>query len=119
MLAACLWQLAASPAAEDSKLTFPGVDWDKVKPESEKYSSVRLEVLRAWLKTQKTTALKVSVKGRVIFEYGDLKRVSKVASVRKSVLAMLYGKYWAAGKIDLNKTVEQLGLEDVQPYPSL
>ena len=116
MLTACLLQLAASPASENSKLAFPGVDWEKVKPESEKYSSARLEVLRAWLKTQKTTALQVSVKGRVIFEYGDLKRVSKVASVRKSVLAMLYGKYWAAGKIDINKTVEQLGLEDVQPF---
>ncbi len=50
------------------------------------------------------------------FEYGDLKRVSKVASVRKSVLAMLYGKYLAGGTIDLNATVEQLGLVDVQPF---
>ena len=112
MLAACWHGLAAG----DSKLTFPGVEWAKVKPESEGYSSARLEVVRAWLKTQKTTAMQVSVRGHVIFEYGDLKRVSKVASVRKSVLAMLYGKYYAAGKIDLNQTVEQLGLEDVQPF---
>jgi hypothetical protein len=42
-------------------------------------------------------------------------RSSKVASVRKSVLAMLYGRYFAEGKIDLNKTVEQLGVNDVQP----
>jgi CubicO group peptidase (beta-lactamase class C family) len=58
----------------------------------------------------------VSSGGRILFEYGDLKRVSKIASVRKSVLAMLYGKYHAEGKIDLNKTVEQLGLADVQPF---
>jgi CubicO group peptidase (beta-lactamase class C family) len=60
--------------------------------------------------------MQVSVGGRVVFEYGDLKRVSKVASVRKSILAMLYGKYFADGKIDLNKTVEQLGLNDVEPF---
>ena len=46
------------------------------------------------------------------FEYGDLKRVSKVASVRKSVLAMLYGNY----SVDLGKTVAELGLDDVQPF---
>src|SRR5258707_163860 len=116
ILMACWLALIASTSAEDSNLTFPGAEWEKVKPEPEGYSSARLDVLRAWLKTQKTTAMQVSVKGRVVFEYGDLKRVSKVSSVRKSVLAMLYGKYYAAGKIDLNKTVEQLGLEDVQPF---
>lgn len=102
--------------AEHPTLIFPDAEWKKVKPETEKYSSEKLEVLRAWLKTQKTTAMQVSVRGHVIFEYGDLKRVSKVASVRKSVLAMLYGNYYDAGKIDLNKTVEQLGLDDVQPF---
>src|SRR5260370_13783271 len=97
-------------AAEDSKLTFPVGGWKKVRREKVGYSSEKLEVLRAWLKIQKTTAMHVSIAGQVIFEYGDVKRVSKVASVRKSVLAMLYGKYFAEGEIDLNKTVEQLGL---------
>jgi hypothetical protein len=29
---------------------------------------------------------------------------------------MLYGKYVAEGKIDLNKTVKQLGLDDVNQH---
>src|SRR5262249_26336140 len=86
------------------------------KPETQSYSREKLDVLRAWLKTQQTTAMQVSVRGRVVFEYGDLKRVSKVASVRKSILAMLYGNYHAAGKVGRRKTVEQLGLADVQPF---
>jgi CubicO group peptidase (beta-lactamase class C family) len=45
-----------------------------------------------------------------------VKRVSKVASMRKSVLAMLYGNYVATGQIDLGKNVEQLGLNDVQAF---
>src|ERR1039457_5793474 len=98
--------LASTASAEDSKLKFPLTGWARVKPETAGYSSEKLEVLRAWMKTHKTTAMHVSIGGQVIFEYGDVKRVSKVASVRKSVLAMLCGKYVAEGKIDLTKTVE-------------
>ena len=58
----------------------------------------------------------VSVSGRILFEYGDLKYVSKVASVRKSILGMMYGKYVADGTIDLQKRVKALGLEDVQNF---
>jgi CubicO group peptidase (beta-lactamase class C family) len=102
--------------AEDSQFVFPEKDWEKVKPETAGYSSAKFDVLRAWLKTQRTTALHASVRGRVVFEYGDVSRVSKVASVRKSILAVLYGNYIVSGKIDPNRTVEQLGLTDVQPF---
>lgn len=106
-----------SAGAADSTKVFPGKDWERVeKPESAGYSSARLEALRVWLKSNRTTAMLVSVEGKILFEYGDLARVSKVASVRKSVLAMLYGKYHAAGKVDLRKTVKQLGLDDVNPF---
>jgi CubicO group peptidase (beta-lactamase class C family) len=94
----------------------PEADWARVKPEAAGYSSARLEALRAWLKTQQTTAMLVAVHGNVIFEYGDLSRVSKVASVRKSVLAMLYGNYVVSGKIDTDKTVKELGKDDTQPF---
>lgn len=121
-LVLCLWLfvfscLASAPATAQSLTpAFPGVDWERVKPESEGYSSARLEALRTWLKTQRTTAMLVSVHGKVIFEYGDLQRVSIVASVRKSILAMLYGKYVFDGTIDLSKTVKELGLDDVQKF---
>ena len=58
----------------------------------------------------------VVVHGKVIFEYGDLSLTSKVASVRKSVLSMLYGNYVVGGKIDTSKTVKELGLDDKQPF---
>jgi CubicO group peptidase (beta-lactamase class C family) len=116
ILTGCTVALILSLRAEDAKLTFPGIEWERVTPETEGYSSAKLEALRAWLKTQKTTAMHVSARGHVIFEHGDLKRVSKLASVRKSILAMLYGNYYAAGKIDLEMKVERLGLTDVQPF---
>src|SRR3989442_9777372 len=87
---------------------FPDVDWQRTKPESAGLSTAKLEALRGWLKTQRTTAMIVVVGGRAVFEYGDVKLVSKVASVRKSILAMLYGIPTVQERVDFNKTVVQL-----------
>jgi len=103
-----LAQTAPSSTAPD----YPGKDWQLVSPESEGYSSKKLEALRAWLAAGPTTAMVIVVHGHLIFSYGDTAKVSKIASARKSILSMLYGKYVANNTIDLNKTVEQLGLEE-------
>jgi CubicO group peptidase (beta-lactamase class C family) len=79
-------------------------------------TQARLDVLRLWLATNHTTGLVVSVGGKIWFEYGDVTHVSKVASVRKSILAILYGKYVAQGTIDLDKTLAEIGVEDVQSF---
>jgi len=94
----------------------PGAEWTQTTPESVGYSSAKLEALRAWVMTQDTSSMMVVVQGRVIFSYGDVSHTSKVASVRKSVLGMLYGKYVADDTIDLDKTVKQLGLNDNDPF---
>ena len=97
----------------------PHADWQTVSPESAGYSSARLEVLRAWLRTGPTTSMMVVKDGNVIFSFGDVTRISKVASVRKSILSMLMGKYVVTGKIDMDKTVKQLGLDDTIPFSDL
>ncbi len=53
------------------------------------------------------------VGGRVLMDYGDLQVISYLASVRKSVLSMLYGIYVERGAIDLDRTLEQLGIDDL------
>lgn len=97
-----------------SKAVYPGKDWERIeKPESAGYSSARLQALRGWLQALDTTALLVSVGGRSLFEYGDLAHLSYLASVRKSVLAMLYGKYVENGTIKLDRTLRELEFTDV------
>lgn len=59
------------------------------------------------------TGLVIVHKGEIIFEYGDVEENSYIASVRKSVLSILYGKFVEDKTIDLNKTVKQLGIDDV------
>jgi CubicO group peptidase (beta-lactamase class C family) len=115
LLVALVALASPAPAADDAPV-FPGAEWQRVDAAESGYSAARLDALRRWVQTLNTTGLVVVEGGRVVFEYGDVARLSKVASVRKSVLAMLYGRYVADGTIDLDRTIEDVGLEDVTPY---
>ena len=93
----------------------PGAQWQTTRPESVGYSSRKLEALRAWVKAQDTSSMMVVVQGRVLFSEGDVAHVSKIASIRKSILGMLCGPY-VGGKIDPGLTVVQLGLQEKEPF---
>lgn len=60
------------------------------------------------------TGLVIVHKGEIVLEYGDIEENSYIASCRKSVLAMLFGKYVENGALDLNKTLEELNINDVK-----
>jgi CubicO group peptidase (beta-lactamase class C family) len=94
---------------------FPGKEWERAgDARAAGYSPQRLEVLRSYLATLDTTAMMVVSGGRVVFEYGELSRLSYLASARKSVLAMLYGNYVASGKIHLDRTLRDLEFDDIE-----
>jgi len=100
--------------SKDNARVFPGKEWTRIeKPESAGFSSARLQALKSWLESLDTTAMLVSVRGRSLFEYGDLTHQSYLASVRKSLLAILYGKYVENGTIKLDKTLRELDFTDV------
>lgn len=116
VLVAAFFSTHEPSAATQSKdkAVFPGKEWERIeKPESVGYSSARLQALRGWVQSLDTTAMMVSVGGRTLFEYGDLTHQSYLASVRKSVLAILYGKYVENGTINLDKTLRELEFTDV------
>ncbi|MEW5982629.1 MAG: serine hydrolase [Acidobacteriota bacterium] len=93
---------------------FPGQDWERIaRPEDAGYSPARLAALKGWLESIDTTAMVASVGGRILFEYGDTTHLSYLASVRKSVLAILYGKYVENGTIRLDRTLKDLEFTDV------
>jgi CubicO group peptidase (beta-lactamase class C family) len=96
--------------------TTPNANWEQLRPEAVGFSTPKLEALRGWLKTQETESMMIVVQGRVIFSYGDVTHTSKIASVRKSIVGMLYGKYVVGSTIDLGKNVEQLGLQEETPF---
>lgn len=60
-----------------------------------------------------TTGMVIMKNGKEIFNYGNIEEVSYLASCRKSVLAMLYGPFVESGLINLNETLLQIGIDDI------
>jgi CubicO group peptidase (beta-lactamase class C family) len=106
--------LAAATMHAQPTAIFPGREWQPIDaPETVGFSSKRLAAVRAWLQSVDTTAMMVVVGGRSLFTYGDLTHVSYLASGRKSVLALLYGRYVESGAIALDRTLADLKFTDV------
>ncbi len=93
---------------------YPRTEWQVAeRPESSGFSSRRLASLTPFLESLNTSALMVISQGKVVYQYGNTAEVSYLASCRKSVLAMLYGNYVASGKIQLDKTLRELEMDDI------
>ncbi|HQK70109.1 MAG TPA: serine hydrolase [Bacteroidales bacterium] len=93
---------------------YPGKSWKTALPEKHGYDAKKLEEARKYIiDSMNTTGLVVVVNGEIIFSYCSIDRVSYLASCRKSILAMMYGNYVKDGTIDLNKTINDLGFDDV------
>ena len=70
-------------------------------------------IRRLIVEEMNTTGLFITRNGKLIYNYGDISELSYLASCRKSILAMLYGKYVEDGTIDLSLTLEDLGIDDI------
>lgn len=110
-------QPAAAPAVAQCPAlepVFPAVAWQRIeRPECAGWSSAGLALVRQRLSGMATTGMVAVVGGRVLMDYGDLQAISYLASVRKSVLSMLYGIHVERGVIDLDQTLGQLGTDDL------
>lgn len=77
------------------------------------FSKQKLNSLTNYLPNSlETTGMLILKDGKILYEYGDPKEVSYIASCRKSVLSTLYGKYVENGTIDLNETIGEIGIEE-------
>jgi len=103
--------LAQTPNAATA--VFPGAAWDRVEPSAAHYCQDKLDLATARVAELGTTAMTVVVGGRVLWEYGPQDAVSYLASVRKSILAMMYGNYVKSGAISLKATLADLKIDDV------
>lgn len=104
--------ILACPVQAQEK--YPVKGWEFSNPAKHGYDSAKLEEAHKYIvDSMNTTGLVVVVGGEIIFRYGNIEQVSYLASCRKSLLSMLYGKYVENGTIDLNKTIADLGFDDV------
>jgi CubicO group peptidase (beta-lactamase class C family) len=107
LVLAVTWSLAhnASSAttrgAQPVAATFPGDTWQRVAdPTRAGWSKPGLDSVQALISRMNSSAMVVVEHGKIVYSYGDLTAQSYLASVRKSVLSMLYGIEIARGHID-------------------
>lgn len=94
--------------------TYPQKFWSYASPLKYGYDPKVKESISNYIRMKmNTTGLMVVVGGEVILTYGNITELSYLASCRKSLLAMLYGKYVENITIDLDLTVGALGFDDV------
>ena len=113
-LLACVVFTGPGRAASSQSAVFPAAEWQRVAdPGAAGYCQAGLDEATARAKQLATTAMTVVVGGRVLWEYGDQQFLSYLASVRKSILAMMFGKPVASGAIKLDRTLAELGIDDL------
>lgn len=123
LLASCA-QPAASPVAElepvpdggAGERVYPGQVWQEATtPEQLGWSSDKLARAREYSERIGSAAVMIVDDGVVVDSWGDITRAYQCHSMRKSLLSALYGIYVASGKIDISKTLEELGIDDKTP----
>ena len=111
---ACAARTTTPAPAVDARSVYPVPAWQAVaSPEAAGWSTAELQPVRDRLTELGSTGFMAVVNGRVLMQHGDLERVSYLASVRKSVLSILYGIYEERGRIDLDRTLADIGIDDV------
>lgn len=113
-----LFALCLIPISLYGQVNSPGQKWESYTRKELEDKGFRVKSLgKAWryLK-EKTpaTGMLVAIDGKSAITFGDITETSYVASVRKSILAMMYGKYVDNGKIKLSQTLKELEIDDLQ-----
>ena len=101
---------ACAPRVEPGKAVL-----QVVAPEDVGWSSAKLEEARLFAEKIHSAAVMVLYDGKVFVSWGNVAKKYKVHSIRKPFLSALYGIYWGRGKIRLEATLEELGIDDIAP----
>jgi CubicO group peptidase (beta-lactamase class C family) len=114
MLVASITEPVAFPQSKSQEI-FPEKFWQPIHSlEKAGWSTQKLAAARAYAAADSihTSALMIVQGGEVVDQWGDINEKISSYSVRKSLLSALYGIYSAEGVIDVNQTLEQLGIDD-------
>ena len=100
---------------QENNQYFPDSVWQQHDTlEKVGYDAQKLSIMRQYIiDSLNTTGLLIVVDGKSLFEYGDIQELSYIASCRKSLLSMMFGKYVENGTINLDTTLEELEIDDI------
>ena len=94
---------------------YPDTSWStNENPSIEGWGDAERSIFNRYIiDSTNITGLVIIHKGQIVLEYGDIEENSYIASCRKSILAMLFGKFVENGTLDLEKTLTELNINDV------
>lgn len=120
LIRACLpavLAFAAAAGAADAASVFPGENWSTRAAEAATpaWSADKLKAADELARSLRSDAYLVVQGGQVVHSYGDIATPMNLASVRKSVLSILFGIHAGRKEIDLDQTLAALEIGDRQP----
>jgi CubicO group peptidase (beta-lactamase class C family) len=91
----------------------PRAHWMQyASPEEAGFSGEKLEAVERLYDKNGASALMVIYKGHVLMFEGDIARKFHCHSIRKSLISGLYGIYVRQGLVHMDRTLDQLGIDD-------
>lgn len=90
-------------------------DLEYIQPEDVGWSSEKLKLADSLYQQSGYATVMALYDGKVFFTRGDIKRNFWCHSIRKPFLSALYGIHVDQGNIDLEKTLEDLVIDDIPP----
>lgn len=94
----------------------PGTEWKQLaSPEQAGWSAKKLSKIHDYVEEIGSTSAMIVQHGVVVASWGDVAHKSNLHSCRKSLLNALIGIAVSQGKINLNDTLEKLGIDDKAP----
>jgi CubicO group peptidase (beta-lactamase class C family) len=107
------WLIPAAANAESRPAVFPGAVWERhASPGDAGFSEEKLRAVREAAAQMDTAAVMIVRHGRVVDSWGEVTRRFNCHSIRKSFLSALFGPPAADGRIDLDATMADLGIDD-------
>ena len=99
------------------ELTVPTQDLSLARavPKATGWDQAQLKQAMNYMDSIGTTSTIVFHHGNLVAEWGEIETISDVHSVRKSIVSALYGIAIEKGLINLNSTLNELGIDDENP----
>lgn len=95
--------------------TFPGETWQRTTPESVGWSATKLDHAKEYFERLNAESCVVIVNGKMLVAWGDESKPVDNRSMRKFLLGSLFGIYSSQGKIDVQRSLGNLGIDEKTP----
>ncbi len=106
--------LAGTCLVAQSQMDFPKDDWKAYKNVADAgYSAAKLDAAKTLFENSQAAGLLIVHRGRVLASWGETTRRFMCASIRKSFMNALIGIAAEKGKMDLDKSLAQLNIDDI------